>query len=180
LGHTITCCGVVIARLSIGQRRPALRIGRLIGGGIIGLMDTSVMGYGWIVVALWAVYGLRRLLGKSRRVVGWLPHGRRGRWRLMLVSSERCIVDRGAMSGDIMLYRRGTLSMHRAMAVCASIHALASCHASLALSLAVVKVGCIVVCIEAGDSLEWAVRVRRLGSIWVILSLRRLRWMIRE
>jgi hypothetical protein len=138
------------------------------------------MGYGRIVVALWAVYRLRRLLGESRRVVGWLPHGRRGRWRLMLVSSERCIVDRGAMSGDIMLYRRGTLSMHRAMAVCASIHALASCHASLALSLAVVKVGCIVVCIEAGDSLEWAVRVRRLGSIWVILSLRRLRWMIRE
>lgn len=30
----------------------------------------------------------------------------------MLVSSERCIIDRGAMSGDIVLYRRGTLSMH--------------------------------------------------------------------
>jgi hypothetical protein len=98
----------------------------------------------------------------------------------VLVSSEGCIVDRGAMSGDIMLYRRGTLSMHRAMAVGASIHALASCHASLALSLAVVEVGCVVVCIEAGNSLEWAVRVRRLGSIWVILSLRRLRWMIGE
>lgn len=98
----------------------------------------------------------------------------------MLVSSERRIIDRGAMSGDIVLYRRGTLSMHRAMAVCAGIRALASCHASLALSLAVVKVGRIVVCIEAGNSLERAVRVRWLGSIWVVLSLRQLRWMIGE
>jgi hypothetical protein len=85
----------------------------------------------------------------------------------MLVSSERRIVNRGAMSGDIVLYRRGTLSKHRAMAVCASIRALASCYASLALSLAVVKVGRIIVCIEAGNSMERAVRVRWMIGEWV-------------
>ena len=66
------------------------------------------------------------------------------------------------------------------MIVRSSIQALSSCHASLSLPVAVVKIRRIVVFIEARSSLEGAVRVCRLRAIWIILALRRLGRMICE
>ena len=82
------------------------------------------------------------------------------------------------MSGYIMLDGGRTLPMYRAMIAPSTICALACCYSSLILSLAVVKIGRIVIFIKARNSLEWAVRVGRVGTISVILALRGLGWMV--
>lgn len=77
------------------------------------------------------------------------------------------------MSQYIVLDGGRTLSMHGAKIGRSSVGVL-SCYASLALGLAGVKIRRIVVFIEARNSLERAINIRWLGSIRIILALRRL------